>query len=1433
MTEDSPSLFKKFKLFTKQNTGEDDEGRLITYPTSCDYTLDQLNIHDMKISKETLFLFGHLLDSVQQSEQSSSQGHLLKPYIFKFYSTQILDQYDLFAIDLQTFEIITSTWCTFLICIGKELSTDFGLNTKLKIFDITQCISPSNNDNKPKEIYSQIIMKKDVDNPQIIFEQTSFDNVMLDGINAVKANNDISTCAIVFEKEIIFIISKDKPIYKCKSNELNVIKYKTEDNDSAITNVIMVNSDEPSNNIGNKYITFYYTTTCGVYYGSINCNAIDTTITAKQVQNVEAVRSKCVTMKDDEIFIATESPTTITHIKDDKVLYELPFEGQQITCLHMFNDYICVSIKNDKTYCLGIYDIKAKFYQQYEETENQVQHMCSSLTSFWYLMKDNETLITTIVQLREMENKEKFDVFFSKRCYDCAIEYANSIRYSPKQIFNIRVLYAQHLYTKERYQQSIDQYIKTINYLDPSVVINKFYESDKLSYLISYLEALRMDTKFVAKINDEEQRGYTALLISCYIKQKEISKLEEFVQGAGAEEQKLIIETAMEVCKEQQEIKTAEIIAQKTNKIEYIMQILIEFKNDFNGVLDVIDKEQKVQSIKLLEKFGVKLFEKAKERTTLTAYCLIRDIIDANEINRELNKSQANKDLMDLLLNEEYDDIMIRHRRDNLYQPDDQDEDEQNKDNSEKDNQVTGNQETENPDKDNQVTNTPVTDNQETDNEVTDNPVKDIPVTDNSNSEHSFTDESDSENHNNVRGKPTKDIFSIKDPKKNIIEETSKGREIIKTQQYTQLKTELTKLISNGYKELADEIQCYPSLFESLNKYPEVIESIREYPQCLFELQGYDGKEETLVHFVKEYPFLAKMFVHYKGIGSLVHQKGEDIIPILQKHCEIFKIIRLYPQITNVIIQYPNITSLICKYPELGKIINYYPKIAGIIDQSPRIARLIKDNTTLVKYLIKEPHLANVIKAYPSFTVLNEDPKIADILQQKKYTDIACVVKLEYAKKVREDYELKKDFRPEKLLSIFTSQERSVDIRKMMSAIIYEYDDPDVTVKYKYIKQLLDRYSDLSHGKDNADEYDDTTRESISEILLRLIDIRNPLSKGIDSSYMMVLFQTHHFKEGILKLSDQGELNNELLSLYMELSSTEQNKQEQYDKIVELCVNADKLNKTKNTKSKRNDDENSNTNTTTIDMNKVDSSITPRSKNYWMQTLSFFINNSNELFASEHGYTTFHKVLSSMQEKHFISPVYLMKLVKNHNTAIPYKAVKEYLVKFIQQHKQKYMHDKKRSESNMKHLEEKENEIHSYKRKSRLSAFGKCPGCRKPLSAPYIYFLCGHGFHKNCYKQEHESTMLVRKYNNDSDDDDYDNEDKDILKTNEKLTCFVCKKAKEDMFKEINASKNDADYLKELKEELSESGCNDKVEVFAKYLGKGVLNVDKWREFCE
>jgi hypothetical protein len=52
-----------------------------------------------------------------------------------------------------------------------------------------------------------------------------------------------------------------------------------------------------------------------------------------------------------------------------------------------------------------------------------------------------------------------------------------------------------HLYRKGDYAKAIDQYILTINYLDPSYVIQSFLDGSKLDYLILYLEALHNDGK--------------------------------------------------------------------------------------------------------------------------------------------------------------------------------------------------------------------------------------------------------------------------------------------------------------------------------------------------------------------------------------------------------------------------------------------------------------------------------------------------------------------------------------------------------------------------------------------------------------------------------------------------------------------------------------------------------------------------------------------------------------------------------------------------------------------------------------------------------------------------------------------------------------------------------------------------------------------------
>jgi hypothetical protein len=68
------------------------------------------------------------------------------------------------------------------------------------------------------------------------------------------------------------------------------------------------------------------------------------------------------------------------------------------------------------------------------------------------------------------------------------------------------------------------------------------------------------------------------------------------------------------------------------------------------------------------------------------------------------------------------------------------------------------------------------------------------------------------------------------------------------------------------------------------------------------------------------------------------------------------------------------------------------------------------------------------------------------------------------------------------------------------------------------------------------------------------------------------------------------------------------------------------------------------------------------------------------------------------------------------HTKIPYKAVKNYFIEYIQSRKKSLIDDKAKSEATIAKIEEKQKEILSYKNQSRERvAPSKCPRCDKPI----------------------------------------------------------------------------------------------------------------------
>ena len=101
-----------------------------------------------------------------------------------------------------------------------------------------------------------------------------------------------------------------------------------------------------------------------------------------------------------------------------------------------------------------------------------------------------------IIKIKEKENKIKFEIFYSKNEYDLARDYALKIKCHPSKLAEISRRYAEYEYSKGNFEIAIKQYIKTINYLEPNTIIEKFLEKAKLDYLILYLEAIQNNEEF-------------------------------------------------------------------------------------------------------------------------------------------------------------------------------------------------------------------------------------------------------------------------------------------------------------------------------------------------------------------------------------------------------------------------------------------------------------------------------------------------------------------------------------------------------------------------------------------------------------------------------------------------------------------------------------------------------------------------------------------------------------------------------------------------------------------------------------------------------------------------------------------------------------------------------------------------------------------------
>eukprot|EP01135_Chromosphaera_perkinsii_P001580 Nk52_evm50s207 gene=Nk52_evmTU50s207 len=262
---------------------------------------------------------------------------------------------------------------------------------------------------------------------------------------------------------------------------------------------------------------------------------------------------------------------------------------------------------------ITIYDIKNRFIA-FSAVLSDVIDVVSEWGSVFIICSQRTN---SFIQLEEKDTQTKLDILFKKNLYPLAISLANSQHYDYDSIIEICTQYGDHLYNKRDFDNAMAQYVRTIGYLEPSYVIRKFLDAQRIHNLTYYLQTLH--AKNLANSN------HTTLLLNCYTKLKDVQKLDEFI--ISNKEKTFDVETAIKVCRQAGYWKHALYLSKKFSQHAYYIKIQLEDVHNYTDVLDYIWTLDFIDAETYMGEYGKTLVNNLPEETTKLLMELCTDYV--------------------------------------------------------------------------------------------------------------------------------------------------------------------------------------------------------------------------------------------------------------------------------------------------------------------------------------------------------------------------------------------------------------------------------------------------------------------------------------------------------------------------------------------------------------------------------------------------------------------------------------------------------------------------------------------------------------------------------------------------------------------------------------------------------------------------------------
>ncbi|EXJ84853.1 hypothetical protein A1O3_05528 [Capronia epimyces CBS 606.96] len=246
-------------------------------------------------------------------------------------------------------------------------------------------------------------------------------------------------------------------------------------------------------------------------------------------------------------------------------------------------------------------DTDLKYIAHNESLPTQVKEVFVEWNDLFLLTIDGK-----LYRYQEKTLQQKLEILYERNLYLYAINLAQKSGADKTQQNIIFRKYGDYLYQKGDYDTAMQQYLRAIENTEPSQIIRRFLDTQRIHNLIDYLEELHD--------HDSATADHTTLLLNCYAKLKDTEKLDAFIRTPGTA--RFDVETAIAMCRQGGYFDQAAYLATKHGENELVIDILIEDSKKYAEALQYIWRLDATSAYPVLMKYARSLIQHCPEETT-------------------------------------------------------------------------------------------------------------------------------------------------------------------------------------------------------------------------------------------------------------------------------------------------------------------------------------------------------------------------------------------------------------------------------------------------------------------------------------------------------------------------------------------------------------------------------------------------------------------------------------------------------------------------------------------------------------------------------------------------------------------------------------------------------------------------------------------------